>query len=566
MDSASDPVPSYDVVIVGTGFAGVYLIHKLRKLKFSVIAIDASSTLGGVWCQNTYPGCRVDIDVPAYSLAIDELLNTPESEDGWVWSERFPSNEELRRYFQFVDRKLGGISKHCVFDTWVKQANWDEKEGVWEVEASGGRKWKARFLLPCVGYAAKPNIPHWKGLDSFNGIVTHTAKWPKNGIDLRGKRVAVVGTGASGVQVIQTIAKDVKELTVFQQTPATAIPMVQRSLSPTSQTKPLSEWHAFYSNRHKLFDGASSPMIPRSAKSDDPSTRESEFSRLWSFGGFSFWASNYMDTFSDATSNTLVYAYWRDRVRSRILDPETAKLLAPDDPPYAFGTKRVPLEQTYYESFNLPHVHLLSTTQDPITHIDATTGPVLASGRTTTASPSSQLDILILATGFDVSTGSLTQLRMHNPSSSSSSTSSPSHPQTLSEKWSTAHKTLTYLGLCSHNFPNTFFPYGPQSPSFTCNGPLCAEIQGSFITSLLLFMRENGHKRVEAEAQAEEEWSEKVRGMVKGTLFEGTRSYYFGDNVVGKRRELVAWFGGVEGYEGELEGVRGQGWKGLGFR
>lgn len=212
MVSTASSSPTYDVLIVGTGFAGVYLLHKLRKLNFSVIAVDASSSLGGVWCQNTYPGCRVDIEVPTYSLAIDDLLNTPDSKDRWVWSERFPGNEELKRYFQFVDRKLGGLSQHCVFDTWVERATWDEQEKLWEVEASGGKKWKAKFLLPCVGYAAKPNIPDWDGLDSFKGVKAHTGKWPEEGIDIRGKRVGVIGTGASGVGVIQAIAKDVKEL------------------------------------------------------------------------------------------------------------------------------------------------------------------------------------------------------------------------------------------------------------------------------------------------------------------------------------------------------------------
>ena len=212
MGPPSHDAQSYDVLIVGTGFSGTYLLHRLLQLNFSVIALEAGSALGGVWCHNTYPGSRVDIEVPSYTFAIDGLLNTPEPPDGWVWSERFPGHEELRRYFEFVDRRLGGLSRHCVFETWVERTTWSEDQRLWEAHARDGRIWRAKFLLPCVGYAAKPYIPVWDGADTFAGVTTHTAQWPKEGADIRGKRVAVIGTGASGVQVVQTIAQDVKEL------------------------------------------------------------------------------------------------------------------------------------------------------------------------------------------------------------------------------------------------------------------------------------------------------------------------------------------------------------------
>ena len=325
--------------------------------------------------------------------------------------------------------------------------------------------------------------------------------------------------------------------------------MRQRPLSRADQTRPISEWKDFYKDRHSRWDGASSPMIMRAAKSDLPTDREREFDRLWSLGGFSFWASNYMDTFGDAESNALVYAFWRDRVRERVNDPRTSELLAPTDQPYAFGTKRVPLEQSYYESFNLPHVTLIDIRSDPIAKLSPA-GPVLASGRTF-----APLDVLIFATGFDTSTGSLTQLQMHGRDGT-----------TLADKWSAASRTLTHLGLSASGFPNVFFPYGPQSPTFTCNGPVCAEIQGDFIIDLLVDMREKGLTRVEARAEAEQEWSDRAREMLKGTLFEGTKSYYWGENVPGKRKELLAWFGGVPAYEAELDGCRKGDWKGFQFR
>lgn len=203
------PNADLDVLIVGTGYSGTYLLHHLRKVNYSVKAIDAASELGGVWCHNTYPGSRVDIEVPTYELDIKELYDHPDG--GWIWSERFPGREELQAYFHFVDKRLA-LSKDCIFDTWITSAIWDDEEGKWTVTAKDGRSWKATVFLPCVGYAAKPYIPSFEGLDTFQGQKTHTAQWPKEGIELKGKRVGVIGTGASGVQVIQTIAPIVKHL------------------------------------------------------------------------------------------------------------------------------------------------------------------------------------------------------------------------------------------------------------------------------------------------------------------------------------------------------------------
>ena len=353
--------------------------------------------------------------------------------------------------------------------------------------------------------------------------------------------------------------------------------MQQRALDPTESTmSSTSAKKDFFAHRKTQWDGAKGAPITRSAKDDRPSQRLQEFSRLWSLGGFNFWTSNYQDVLFDSESNTLAYNFWRDQVRSRIKNPILHPILAPETPPYAFGTKRVPLEQTYYESFNLPHVNLIDISSDPISQVQPT-------GLTTKSGQTHTFDILILATGFDVSAGaSLTQLNISNPSATNNHRPE-SRSLTLTSKWN--QQTSTHLGISTSSFPNLFFPYGPQSPSNTCNGPLCAEIQGTFIIDLLLHMRENGKSRVEATELAEEEWSAHVRGLLEGSLFESTRSYYWGDNVERmdlslksvdgegegegeaegrkRERELVFYFGGVPGYIERLGKVAKEGYTGF---
>ncbi|KAF2238687.1 cyclopentanone monooxygenase [Viridothelium virens] len=548
MSTSTGPL---DVLIVGTGFSGTYLVHRLLNLNYRVLALDASPSLGGVWNSNTYPGARVDIQVPEYQLSLPELSS-------WQWKERFPGREELQAYFAFAEKRLGrkgdeGLAKHCTFGVWVEGATWHEQERLWEVRASDGRMWRARWFLPCVGYAARPFVPDWKGFEAFEGVVRHTAKWGNGGEpDVKGKKVGVVGTGASGVQVVQTIAPEVESLTVFQQTPALAVPMRQRAFDPEFSKKTNDEREDFFANRKNIWDGSSGSMIPRAAKDETPEQRVREFDRLWDAGGFAFWSSNYMDMYVDRASNAHIYAYWRDRVRQRVHDPTIASLLAPSTPPHPFGTKRVPLEQTYFESFNLPNVSLVSLPSDPITSITPS-GVLLQSGT------HHALDILILATGFDVGSGSFTQLSIRGVSTDSES---HSQPLSLSDLWITRGPS-TYLGLATSGFPNMLFPYGPQSPSGTCNGPLCAEIQGDWMVELLEHIRAAGKTRVEAKEEAQAEWTEHAGIVLKGTLFEETRSYFWGQNVPGKKKGLVYYFGGVPAYLGRLEEEVKGGYPGL---
>ena len=524
-----------DVLIVGTGFAGVWLIHHLRQSGFRVIAIEASSQLGGVWNLNTYPGARVDIEVPTYSLALPEVWKA------WKWTERFPGREELQTYFRFVDEKLR-ISQDCVFNSWVESARWVEEENRWIVRTKDGKDFQAKWFIPCVGYAAKPYVPDLKGLYSFTGHCSHTAQWPKAGIDLEGKRVAVIGTEASGVQVIQTIAPIVKELVVYQRTPAVAVPMQQRTLED-SDRKSEEEMQQMYGERTSKFDGGTGGPIPRSAIDDSPEQREIVYETLWKEGGFSFWSGNYQDLFASKEAADLAYLFWKRRTRARVEDVQLKESLAPDEPPFAFGTKRVPLEQTYYDVFNLQHVSLIDLQKDPILEIHGE-GIQTASGK------SHDFDVIILATGFDIATGSLTQIDIRGTQN-----------QSLASQWRGGVKT--YLGMSVHGFPNMLFPYGPQSPSNLCNGPLCAEVQGDWITQCLQHMRSEHLCRLEAERLAQEEWTKHATGLLGGSLFESTRSYYWGDNIPGKKRELLFYFGGVPTYKAKIDEIAKERFRGF---
>ncbi|KAI9661741.1 MAG: hypothetical protein M1821_008980 [Bathelium mastoideum] len=539
-----------DVLIIGTGFSGTYLLHRLLNLHYRVLALDGAPSFGGVWAQNTYPGARVDIPVPEYQFSLPELSD-------WTWKQRFPGREELQAYFAFCEKKLGrkgeeGLAKHCVFEVWVESVVWDDEAAVWEVRARDGRTWRARWVVSCIGYAAKPFAPDLPGLGEFGGVVRHTGQWEKRGApEIRGKRVGVVGTGASGVQLVQTIASEVESLTVFQQTPALAIPMRQQPFDSSFTRKSPEEKAAFFTHRLTIFDGALGPPLPRSAKTDTPAQRQEEFDRLWAAGGLAFWTCTYQDLYTDPDSNALVYAGWRDRVRPRVRDAKTAEVLAPETMPYAFGTKRVPLEEGYYETFNQPNVQLVDLRTDPIKSI--TRGGVeLASGQ------EHELDVLVFATGFDVGRGGYVALDVRGVGGRS-----------LSQAWGVDREgkedggTRTYLGLAVAGFPNLLMAYAPQSPSGTLSGPVSAEVQGEWMVGLLEAMRAQGKTRIEAREEAQEEWTQHANGLLKGTLFEGTKSYYWGENVPGKRRGLVYYFGGLPTYKQKLDEEAKGGYKGF---
>jgi len=501
-----------DALIIGAGFSGLYQLYRLRERGFRVRVLEAAADLGGIWYWNCYPGARVDSHVPNYEFSMDELWRD------WNWTERFPAWDELRRYFAYVDAKLD-LSRDVRFDTRVTAARFDADAEQWEIECADGHRSRARFLIPCTGFAAKAYVPDLPGLERFAGPCFHTAHWPQDGLDLTGRRVGVIGTGASGVQVIQEAGNVASQLTVFQRTPNLALPMRQQALDEQTQRAMKAHYPEWFRRRAQsnggLYDIAADE---RSALAVSPEERLAAFESAWQKGGFHFWAGTFSDIILNEEANRLAYEFWRDKTRARIDDPVVADKLAPNDPPHPFGTKRPSLEQWYYEVFNQDNVTLVDVRDEPIEEITPT--GVRAGSR------DYELDILVLATGFDASTGGLTQIDIRGLSGRS-----------LKDTW--CNGVQTYLGFGIPDFPNLLMLYGPQSPTAFCNGPTCAELQGDWVVDCLCYLRDNGFTRIEATADAGASWTQHMAELASFTLLPQAESWYMGANIPGKPRQLL---------------------------
>lgn len=528
-------VEEVDVLVVGAGFTGLYQLHRLRQLGFSVRLFEAGADLGGIWYWNCYPGARVDTHVPMYEFSSEDLWRD------WTWTERFPAWDELRRYFHYVDEKLD-LSRDIRFNTRVEGAEFDEDSRRWVVRTQDGVLVSPRFLVLCTGFAAKPYIPDLKGLDRFEGVKHHTAWWPQDGLDMTDKRVGVIGTGASGVQVVQEAGAVAAELTVFQRTPILALAMQQRSLDKETQREMKRNYPARFARRAESFGGFDFHASGKAALEVSPEERRAVYEASWVAGGFSFWASTFYDVMMNLEANRTAYDFWREKVQARIRDPKLAEQLAPKEPPHPFGVKRPSLEQTYYDVFNQDNVHLVDLKATPIREITP--------GGVRTAEREYDLDILVLATGFDAVTGGLTQIDIRGVEG-----------LTLKEKW--AKGARTHLGMASAGFPNLLFLYGPQSPSGFCNGPTCAELQGDWVAEFLRRTRDAGVSRFEATAAAEQTWKDHVEAVGAMTLFPLADSWYMGANIPGKPRELLNYPGGLPLYLQMCQACADEGYTGF---
>ncbi len=502
----------YDVVIVGAGFNGLYQLHRLRQEGFTVRLVDAESGPGRVWQANRYPGARVDSHVPNYEYSLEEVWRD------WTWTERFPGRDELVRYFEHVDRVLG-LSPDIDFDTRVASATFDGDDRRWQLVTDDGRRLACRWLLMCTGFGSKPYVPDLPGLDRFAGGCHHTARWPGEGVVFAGRRVGVIGTGASGVQVVQEAARDAGRLVVFQRSPVMALPMGQERLDPVAQAAAKAGYPALFERRNSppgSFADIERLDVGALEVSDDE--RREIFEAAWCRGGFHFWVGTFKDILTDEEANRTAYDFWRDKTRARVDDPAVAALLAPDEPPYPFGTKRPSLEQTYYDCFNQPNVELVDLLATPIE-------TVTADGITTTGGDH-RLDVLVLATGFDANTGGLTAIDLRGEDRES-----------LAETW--ADGVDTHLGVAVAGFPNLLMLYGPQSATAFCNGPVCAELQGEWVVDLLGHLRADGLTRIEADPDRATAWTAHLAQLADSTLFGRADSWYMGANIPGKRRQLL---------------------------
>ncbi len=533
---AHDTGLDHEVVVVGAGFAGLYQLHHLRDdLGLDVVLLEAGTSLGGIWHWNCYPGARVDSHVPVYEYSDEAIWRD------WYWEERFPDHRALRRYFAHVD-EVWDLSRDIRFSTRVEGATWDEDGRAWQVRTSAGDTLRTRYLVLCTGFAAKAYIPDFPGLEDFAGEWHHTAHWPQEGVELTGKRVGVIGTGASGVQVTQEAAKVAAELTVFQRTPILALAMQQRRLTRADQDEAKARYPEIFRLRAASNSGFDYPESTTSALAVTDEERDATFERLWQAGGFSFWAGGYNDLLIDEKANRKAYDFWRSKVHARVHDPALAEELAPAEPPHPFGVKRPSLEQDYYDVFNQDNVHLVNVRKNPIERITER-GVVTTAGEV-------ELDVLVLATGFDAVTGGLTSIDIRGTTGES-----------LAEHW--AQGARTHLGVASAGFPNLFFLYGPQSPSGFCNGPTCAEEQGDWVVELIAELRRKGVTRIEATTEAEQAWRDMVQAIASMTLFPRADSWYMGANIPGKPREMLNWPGGLQLYLSSCRSSAAEGYSGF---
>ncbi|KAI9458454.1 cyclohexanone monooxygenase [Boletus coccyginus] len=518
---------TYDAIIVGGGFGGIYHLIHLRDLGLNCKLIEAGSDFGGTWYWNTYPGARVDSDIPIYEFSRPDLWK------GWTWTEKFPGWKELQAYFAYVDDKLK-LRKYCRFDSRVEQAHWDEKLHVWHVTSDGKDgmyQAAARHLIICTGFASKPYTPKLKGLESFQRIWTHTARWPNEGIEMSGKRVGVIGTGPSGVQMIQEIGQHVGHLTVFQRTPNLAIPMGQYCVSEQVQSHFKPVYEEIYRKLPTTFTGFPIDWIPRPMMQDSEEERQGTFEALWDRGAFNFWLANYQDLLIDKDSNDAAYAFWRRKVSERIKDHKKRELLAPTIPPHPFGCKRPSQEQHYYEIFNQDNVDVVDIKANPILEITP-------KGVKTTEKEY-ELDVLILATGFDTHTGEFMDMDLRGLDG-----------ETIQDHWRDG--TTTYLGMTIDNFPNLFFVYGPQGPSAFCNGPTCVEIQGSWVIHTIEYLRQHGITKFTPTSHAALTYRKHVDALFDATLVSLANGWYNGANIPGKKRQAYNYIGGVPVYKREI--------------
>ncbi|KAI0148205.1 cyclopentanone 1,2-monooxygenase [Hypoxylon sp. NC0597] len=531
-------VEELDALIIGAGFSGVYQLKRLRDDGYRVKLVEAGSDYGGIWYWNRYPGARVDSHAPHYQFSDPELWQN------YHWKQRFPDHKQLREYFQFVAEKWD-LRKDTYFNTYISSATWDETQYKWIIKTKDGRIFKATFFLPHTGIAASRSLPDWKGISSFKGLMVHSSYWPHDEPDLKGKKVAVVGTGSTGVQLSHAVSEVAGELVVFQRTPALCLQMNQVDYADDEEAIEKSKLKEFFEVRDKGYWGFDFDLIHKNSFDDDEAQRRATFEALWKAGDFTYWLGNYMDILFDTKANNEVYKFWREKTRARINDPRIRDLLAPEEPPYPFGCKRVPLERGYYEMFNKPNVHLVDVNETPVVE-------VTEKGIRTTEKEW-EFDVIVLATGFDAVTGGLTTIDIRGIGN-----------QSIKEKFSQRGPT-TYCGICVAGFPNMFFSYGPQAPTAFCNGPTCAEVQCNWIADVMNNLRRAGVSSIVADEASEKAWGEHVEAVAYASLLPKAKSWYMGDNIPGKPRASLMYLGGLPNYHEKLRSCASNGYKGFHF-
>jgi cation diffusion facilitator CzcD-associated flavoprotein CzcO len=526
----------FDVVIIGAGFSGMYMLQRLRKLGKSVRVIEAASDVGGTWWWNRYPGARCDIESMDYSYSFDEDL-----EQEWSWSERYATQPEILSYANHVADRYD-LRSAIQFDTRMIDATWEADTAVWRLTTDRDERYSARFVVMAVGALSAAKRPEIEGIDSFAGLEVHTGRWPHDGIDFSGQRVAVIGTGSSGIQCIPLIAQQAEHLTVFQRTPAFTLPALNAPLDPAIvQDRKANYREHREATRHSHGGVLTSPGTESALDVDDV-LRTQRFDQAWNSGTLFGLLSTFNDIMVTAEANDTAAEYVRSRIRSIVADPETAARLSPTT--FPIGAKRLCLDTDYYATYNRPNVSLVDLQATPITTITP-------AGIDTT-DESFEFDTIVFATGFDAMTGPLLAPNIIGVDGVE-----------LRDAWASGPRT--YLGIASAGFPNMFMITGPGSPSVLTNMLVSIEQHVEWATDLIAWMGANSKRTFDPQVTAQDTWVQQVNDFAAFTLYPAGNSWYLGANVPGKPRVFMPFIGGVEMYRQICDDVAADRYRGIDF-
>lgn len=513
----------FEAVIVGAGIAGLYQLHSLRQQGLRVLVLEAGDDVGGTWYWNRYPGARCDVESMSYSYSF-----SPELEQEWTWTDRYAKQPEILSYIRHVADRFA-LRSDIKFSTRVASAVYNENTARWSITTELGDAYSTQFLIMATGCLSAAKDPEISGLESFRGATYHTGRWPHTKIDFTGQRVAVIGTGSSGIQAIPEIAKQAAHLTVFQRTPNFSIGARHRPLIAEEIADRKNNYGAWRNAQRHSFFGVPEEPPTQSALDVAPDSRTATYEAGWQSGRLNGLLATYTDILTDKAANDTAADFIRDKIHNIVEDPAVAETLSPRTFPY--GTKRPCLDDHYYATFNRANVRLVDLRKTPL--IEATAEGLRTSTETF------DFDALIFATGFDALTGALTAIDIRGRDGLS-----------LTEKWAAGPRT--YLGLMTAGFPNLFTITGPLSPSVLSNMMLSIEQHVDWVTNCIMTLREEGDAAIEATYPAEDGWTEHVAAVAASTLVTSADSYYMGSNVPGKARVFMAYIGGFAAYSDKL--------------
>ena len=527
----SDEVEVLDALIIGGGVSGIYQLYGLRKIGVNARIFEAGGGVGGTWYWNRYPGARFDSESYSYAYSFsDELLKE------WNWTEHYSAQPENERYLNFVVDKFN-LRPHIRCNSRIKSAHFDASTHQWVVETHEGHRARTQFLISAVGILSAHQLPDIPGVEKFGGRSFHTARWPHEKVDFSGKRVGVIGSGATAVQLIPRIAGEVGHLTVFQRTANYCCPLRNSTIDPDTQQQIKDSYDEIFAKCRSTFASFMQDFDPRKTFDVPLAERQAFYEEIWSQPGFTKWFGCFYDIMTDEAANEDYAEFVRNKIRARVNDPVTAEMLVPKDHP--FGSKRIPLETNYYEVYNQDNVQLVDVKSTPITEVTAT--------GVTVGDTHYPLDVIIYATGFDAITGELTLMDIRGEGG-----------QSLKEKWDHEGPS-SYLTLQTAGFPNLFIVNG----AVFCNFTRCAEVVGDWVRECVAYMRDHGYTRIEAEQTAEDAWTEHASSLTEGMLFTKTKSWFMGTNIPGKKRGFLFYAGGAPAFRDKVAEVAAKDYQGF---